>query len=212
MAECMPMCHNRAMFRIAEVRKNLGIKAVDLADAIDISQPYLSQIENGKRRPSAAMLQDIASFLGVPIRTLYANEQRIAVAGRVGAGARVELVDAYEKGDGLYHIACPDDLLATGIVAVEIKGNSMEPLMFEGDILLFTRHFLGVDPAVVGRVGICETEDGRALVKQIREGRDPGTFDLYSFNSASNGPEYGVRLHWAAPYRRHLRSEDIEIL
>jgi phage repressor protein C with HTH and peptisase S24 domain len=156
------------------------------------------------------MLQDIATFLDVPIRSLYVNEQRIAVAGRVGAGARVELVDSFAKGDGLYHIICPDDLLATGIVAVEVTGTSMEPLIFEGDILLFTRNFIGIDPTALGRVGICETEDGRALVKQIKLGREPGTFDLFSFNAASNGPEYGVHLKWAAPYRRHLRAEDVE--
>lgn len=202
--------HNGDMYRIAEVRKSKGMSAVELADRINISQPYLSQIETGKRRPSGALLQDIATVLDVSVRQLYTLDRPVAVAGRIGAGADVELVDAYAKGDGLYHIACPDDLPATGIVAVEVTGTSMQPLIQPGDVLLFSRHFIGIDESAIDRVAIIETEDGRALVKLLRRGRDPGTFDLYSANAATNAPEYGVRLKWAAPYRRHLRGEDVE--
>ncbi len=187
------------------------MKARDLADAIDISQPYLSQIETGKRRPSAALLQDIATVLDVPVAALYANDRPVAVAGRVGAGATVELVDAYAKGDGLYHVACPDDLPASGIVAVEVQGDSMSPIIQSGDILFFTRHFVGVDENAINHVGICETTDGRALVKYIRPGREPHTFDLHSANN-SNQTEYAVHLKWAAPLRRHIAQQDIQTL
>jgi phage repressor protein C with HTH and peptisase S24 domain len=156
------------------------------------------------------VLSKIVDALDVDPSEVFERLRKIAVAGRIGAGASVLLVDSYAKGDGLYHITCPDDLPSTGIVAVEVQDNSMEPLIKEGDVLLFSRHFIGIDERVIGNVGICETADGRALVKQIKPGRDPGTFDLYSFNTASNGPEYGVRLKWAAPYRRHLKAEDVD--
>lgn len=196
-----------------DLRKTLkrrGIRQAQLADAIEVSPGYISQLANNQRTASQETLARIAEFLDVDVGELFDNPRPVAVAGRIGAGADVELVDAYAKGDGLYHIACPDDLPATGIVAVEVTGTSMQPLIQPGDVLLFSRHFIGIDEAAIDRVAIIETEDGRALVKLLRRGRDPGTFDLYSANAATNAPEYGVRLKWAAPYRRHLRGEDVE--
>ena len=42
-----------------------------LSEASGISNPYLSQIERGLRKPSAEVLQQIARALGVPIEQLY---------------------------------------------------------------------------------------------------------------------------------------------
>lgn len=183
-----------------------------LADRVGVAKGFISEIIAGKKRPSFETQMAIAEALDVDVGALFSTRRPIAVAGRVGAGSSVELVDAFAKGEGLYHIACPDDLPAHGIVAVEVAGDSMLPLIHSGDVLLFTRHFLGIDSEALGRVAICQAEDGRAMVKQLRKGRDPGTFDLFSLNTATNHPEYGVRLVWAAPYRRHLRREDVERL
>lgn len=200
--------------RIREHRKRAGLTIEQLANLVDKSPGYISMIERGAhaKKPSTDLLVLVAHALHVSASALISDPRPIAVAGRVGAGAVVELVDAYAKGDGLYHIACPDDLSAHGIVAVEVVGESMLPLIRAGDVLLFSRHFIGIDPAALGHVCILETADGRALVKELRKGRDPGTFDLFSLNTAANHPEYGVRLLWAAPYRRHLRRADVERL
>jgi transcriptional regulator with XRE-family HTH domain len=42
-----------------------------LADAAGVSNPYLSQIERGLRRPSADVLHSIASALRISAETLY---------------------------------------------------------------------------------------------------------------------------------------------
>ena len=42
-----------------------------LADAAGVSNPYLSQIERGLRRPSADVLQSIAKALRISAETLY---------------------------------------------------------------------------------------------------------------------------------------------
>ncbi len=42
-----------------------------LSEASGISNPYLSQIERGLRKPSADVLQQIARALGAPIEQLY---------------------------------------------------------------------------------------------------------------------------------------------
>lgn len=196
--------------RIREFRKAAGLTIEQLAELIEKSPSYVSMIERGAhdKRPSSILLQRIADALDVAPGALFAEDRPVAVAGRIGAGHHVTLVDDYAKGDGLYHVTAPDDLPASGIVAVEISGESMQPLFEDGDILFFSRHFFGVDDQVIGHVGIVGTQDGRAMVKQIKPGRDPGTFDLHSVNP-TYPPEYGVRLLWAAPWRRHLRKQDV---
>ncbi|MCU1394718.1 MAG: transcriptional regulator [Ilumatobacteraceae bacterium] len=42
-----------------------------LADLANVSNPYLSQIERGLRRPSAEILQQIAKALKISVETLY---------------------------------------------------------------------------------------------------------------------------------------------
>lgn len=197
--------------RIREIRKKRGMTISQLAEMVDKGQPYLSLIERGAsgKRPSTELLADIAAALDVPASALIEDFRPVAVAGRVGAGAAIQLVDGYEKGDGLYHVACPDDLPSRRIVAVEVAGDSMAPLINQGDVLFFTRYFIGVDDAALNRVAICETVDGRALVKKIVAGRTPGTFDLISINPATP-VEYGARLNWAAPLRRALSAEDVQ--
>jgi transcriptional regulator with XRE-family HTH domain len=202
---------NRGMakLKIQRILKRRGWTQTKLAEAVDVTRGYMSMLVSGKKVPSLEILERIADALDVDIGALY-GPRETPVAGRVGAGASVELVDAYPRGDGLYHVACPDDLPARDVVAVEVTGDSMLPLIRPGDILFFSRFFMGVDGDTLNRVGICATEDGRALVKLIRPGRDKGTFDLYSANDSAAAPIYGVRLKWAAPLRRHIASEDVE--
>jgi transcriptional regulator with XRE-family HTH domain len=42
-----------------------------LAEVANISNPYLSQIERGLRRPSAEILQQLAKALKISVETLY---------------------------------------------------------------------------------------------------------------------------------------------
>jgi transcriptional regulator with XRE-family HTH domain len=42
-----------------------------LADLAGVSNPYLSQIERGLRRPSAEILQQLAKALRISVETLY---------------------------------------------------------------------------------------------------------------------------------------------
>ena len=50
---------------IVRKRENAGISQVTLANMVDISQPYLSDIENGNRTGSKQVLKKIAAILGI---------------------------------------------------------------------------------------------------------------------------------------------------
>ncbi|HEX9824573.1 MAG TPA: helix-turn-helix transcriptional regulator [Actinomycetota bacterium] len=56
---------------IREQRRSAQLSLRKLAAAAGVSNPYLSQIERGLRRPSAEMLQAIAKGLRISAETLY---------------------------------------------------------------------------------------------------------------------------------------------
>lgn len=56
---------------IREQRERSRISLRKLADAAGISNPYLSQIERGLRKPSAEILKGIAKSLSISAETLY---------------------------------------------------------------------------------------------------------------------------------------------
>ena len=56
---------------IREQRKSAQISLRQLARTAGVSNPYLSQIERGLRRPSAEILQQIAKALRISAEALY---------------------------------------------------------------------------------------------------------------------------------------------
>lgn len=69
-----------AFIRNQRERAKLSVRR--LAELADVSNPYLSQIERGLRRPSAEVLQQVAHALRISVESLYvragilANETR----------------------------------------------------------------------------------------------------------------------------------------
>jgi transcriptional regulator with XRE-family HTH domain len=56
---------------IRNQRRSAGVSVRKLAKLAGVSNPYLSQVERGLRRPSADMLQAIAKGLRISAQTLY---------------------------------------------------------------------------------------------------------------------------------------------
>jgi transcriptional regulator with XRE-family HTH domain len=56
---------------IRNQRRSAGVSVRKLATLAGVSNPYLSQVERGLRRPSAEMLQAIAKGLRISAQTLY---------------------------------------------------------------------------------------------------------------------------------------------
>ncbi|WP_225848046.1 helix-turn-helix domain-containing protein [Streptomyces sp. HPF1205] len=70
---------------LREQRRNAQLSLRQLADAAGVSNPYLSQIERGLRKPSAEILQQLAKALRISAETLYVQ------AGILDARERDEL-------------------------------------------------------------------------------------------------------------------------
>ena len=74
---------------LKEQRVSAQLSLRQLAEQAGVSNPYLSQIERGLRRPSAEVLQQIAKALRISAEQLYVRAGIVSPAD--GVGGSVEL-------------------------------------------------------------------------------------------------------------------------
>jgi transcriptional regulator with XRE-family HTH domain len=86
---------------IREQRRVGHLSLRKLSELAGISNPYLSQIERGLRRPSAEILQQIARALSISSETLYIRagilEERTGTADLVGEILRDPFLNEDQK-------------------------------------------------------------------------------------------------------------------
>lgn len=182
------------MLRIRTRRNELGMKQTELAKAINVSQPTLSEYENGKYEPDSTTLKKLAEVLGTTVDYLVGGPPpgsssgiSVPVLGDVAAGIPIEaitdIVD-YEEIDAA--------LAATGeFFGLRIKGSSMEPRMREGDVVIVRKQ----DSAETGDTAVVLVNGDSATVKKIKYG--PEGITLIPTN-----PSYDVQFYSAADVER----------
>lgn len=128
------------MVRIKEFRKLKHLSQQELSSYLGVTQATLSGWENGKYEMDHRTLIRCAELLGVTVDALLGNDNsshghtgvKIPVLGNVAAGvpiSAVEYVLDYEE--------ISSELSQTGeFFALRIAGNSMEPKISEGDIVV----------------------------------------------------------------------------
>ena len=62
-------------YRIKEIRELFHVSQKELAELAEISQPYLHDLENGKRGAKPETLQRIAVALGVTVNNLKVEKE-----------------------------------------------------------------------------------------------------------------------------------------
>jgi phage repressor protein C with HTH and peptisase S24 domain len=186
-----------------------------IATDAGVSYEKLKNLKQNKAKTTGVDdAKKVANAFGVTLDDFFKGNltperPTIAVVGRVGAGAEIDLFDAFEKGDGHYRVPCPPQLGPHGIVAVEVAGDSMMPIYPPGSVLFYTRNTIGIPTEAIGHICVCEDTEGRVWVKQIKVGREEGTFTLISMNT-DHGHRHGVQLKWAAPVRFSLPPEFVK--
>ncbi|WP_369378085.1 helix-turn-helix domain-containing protein [Streptomyces sp. cg36] len=73
---------------LREQRRTAQLSLRQLADAAGVSNPYLSQIERGLRKPSADILQQLAKALRISAETLYVQAGILDERAPEAAGTR----------------------------------------------------------------------------------------------------------------------------
>jgi len=80
---------------LAEQRRQAQLSLRQLSDLAGVSNPYLSQIERGLRKPSADVLQQLAKALRISAETLYVRAGILDPDdGSDGTGRASSVIDA----------------------------------------------------------------------------------------------------------------------
>lgn len=185
---------------LREHRKSRGLTLQALADLVETSVGYVSDLESGKRRlngdwvtrfAKALDLQDERDLFRPPASAIDAP--MVPIIGRVGADAEGTII--YTTGQQTGDMALLPPGGGRDTVAVEVTGHSMRGYADDGALIYFEVQRLPPTPDMIGYEAVVETEDGRVLLKRLLYGSRAGVYDLESIN----GPTLSdVRLKWAA--------------
>jgi phage repressor protein C with HTH and peptisase S24 domain len=191
----------RLGIRIREHRKARGMTMVEVAQAIGVSQPAISQWESGIAPPGRESLIELAKLWHVPVGVLMGDPE-LKAAGKKGSstppgimpsdvpvqGTAVggasgdfrfngQVVDYVRRPPGIIHMR--------NVYALWIVGDSMAPWNKDGDLIYVSP----ARPAVTGDYVVVQLNDqgdgepGAAMVKQL-VGRTPTQLKLAQFNPA----------------------------
>ncbi|MGW6455376.1 helix-turn-helix domain-containing protein [Streptomyces sp. NPDC055078] len=111
---------------LREQRRSAQLSLRQLADAAGVSNPYLSQIERGLRKPSAEVLQQVAKALRISAETLYVRagilderdrdelETRAVIIADPSISERqkavlLQIYESFRKENGFETATGPDD-------------------------------------------------------------------------------------------------------
>lgn len=167
------------MLRLKELRRQKKLNQTQFARAFGVAQNTVSNWENGNRTLDAATANEIADFFGVSVDYLlgrdvpsptYANALKpskegskwIPVLGTVVAGIPLEAVE-----DIIDYEEISPKMAAQGeFFALQIKGDSMEPKMSKGDVVIVRAQ----NDCDNGDVAIVLVNGDEATIKRIKKG------------------------------------------
>lgn len=165
------MCGGDSINNLKAARKAKGLTQTEVAHAIGLTQNGYSYWENGKAKIDKDQMLKLAALFEVSVDYLLGNTDaptstgvRVPVLGDVAAGIPIEaitdIVD-YEEIDAA--------LARTGeFFGLRIKGDSMEPRMQEGDVVIVRQQ----DTAETGDTVVVLVNGDSATVKKIKYGPD----------------------------------------
>ena len=166
------------MFRIRlkELREKAGLSQYKFAEKFGVSQSTVGNWEAGAREPNFKTLQRLAKFFDVSLDYFLGDEpisdgppapsvpgsKWIPVLGKVAAGTPIEAVEDildYEEIDP--HTAASGDYFA-----LQIKGDSMEPRIKNGDVVIVRQQ----SDCDSGDTAVVLVNGDEATIKRIKKG------------------------------------------
>ena len=156
-----------------ELRRNKKLTLKEVGSLIGVAESTMSLYESGKRQPDFDTLQTLANFFSVSVdyllgRTEYAEAPAltphgkwIPVLGNVQAGIPIEAIE-----DIIGYEEISNEMAQSGdYFALRIRGDSMEPRMHEGDVVIVRKQ----DDAETGDVCVVMVNGDDATVKRIKK-------------------------------------------
>ena len=165
------------MKRLKELRQKQGISQKDFAALAGIPANTYNQWENGKRQPDNETMLKLAEHFNVsvdyllgrddkPVSTPRRKGVRIPVYGEVAAGVPIETIENFDSDDPDDWEEISEDMARGGdFFALRIHGDSMEPKISNGDIVI-----VRLQPDVEnGETAIVKVNGDTATCKKIKK-------------------------------------------
>lgn len=170
------------------VRTLLGLDQTAMAKRLNISRPYLSEIENEHRQPSEALVQKLSLLKETAEATtrpqVRAKRRAIGQGVPVISWARAGTATSYEAmpfdWQELIPSDCPDEE-AFGLI---LDGDSMEPKYFAGDVVILMPQRQPRSNQLVA----AKIRDQGVVFKMLNILTAPRRFRLSSYNSEFHRP------------------------
>ena len=158
------------MNNIKNLRKSENLNQSDFAKLLNVTQATVSRWESNDMIPDTDILHQVADHFGCTIDFILGRGGaikkgvKIPVLGKVQAGLPIEAIE-----DILDYEEITEELAATGeFFALQIKGESMEPRIKEGDVVIVRKQ-----PDVEsGDIAIVLVNGDEATVKKILKFKD----------------------------------------
>ncbi len=164
--------------RIKRLREKKGLTQAEFGKLLGLTDKAVSTWENDIKVPRMATLQRIADLfcistaylVGEPEEKKAGGALKIPVMGNVAAGTPITAVQEYiDLADSDTWEEIPEALARTGkFFALRINGDSMEPKMSRGDIVIVRQQ----SDINSGEIGIAMVGDGEATCKKIKKRPD----------------------------------------
>ena len=183
------MKHELTAKRLQIALNNANISAQELSNRSSVAKASISQYVNGSHKPSNISSGKMASVLDVnplwlmgfdvpmkintPTARPYRKGVVINVLGRVAAGIPIEAIT-----DIIDTEEIPEEMAKTGeFFGLLIHGDSMEPRMYEGDVVIVRKQ----EDAESGDIVIAMVNGDDATCKRLM--KYAGGISLISLNS-----------------------------
>ena len=169
------------MKKLRELRTAKGLSLKELGKVIGVAESTMSLYETGKRQPDYNNLKRLADYFDVTVDSLLDRDYpadtrgiKIPVLGRVQAGIPVEAVEDIID----YEEITPEMASLGDLFALIVKGDSMEPRIKDGDIVIIRKQ-----PDIEsGEIGVVLINGNDATIKKVL--KYESGFSLVAFNSA----------------------------
>ena len=185
---------------LKSIRESLEYSTHDVNKLCDISQSYISLMENGKRKPSPIILKKLASIYNLDYIDLYEKAgyidlvesnvfpitdtpKKVPVVGKISAGLPIlatENIEGYEF--------APSSQIKEGYTYfyLRVQGDSMNLKFNEGDIVLVQKQ----DDLENNEIGVILVNGFDATVKKYRKENN-----LVILEPMSTNPENTVQIY-----------------
>lgn len=170
--------------RIKELRKEQKISQQKLATILNVHQTAISQWETGRTNPDILIAAEIAKLfnvsleyvLGISDETFETSQTnllldlRIPVYGNIAAGIPIDAIVDYDPDNAEDWEEISEEMQRNGQhIALRIKGDSMEPRMRTGDVVI-VRIQPDIDDGDTAVVRINGDEATCKKIKKTQEG------------------------------------------